>query len=553
MSAEKIFRALGLLGDDLVAEAEEKRLPKPQHKRRWAAAAAALAVTAGLGTGGAWLLSRMGGNAAGGVGKGPEEGNPDGGASAFMSYSGPVFPLSLEESTEGVFALRELTYDFSPWEAVWVSNEEQLAGRTDLSEEELSQYALDLERLYPEGGYEESSEDLLVTDRYILHNTLEEDIKTGALYPFAGSFSNLFWCTPAVSVNGEQVEATLFAGGYSGGFTGAMGDDDPEGSLNLQDIDSWEGYRALLQSGEYRENALARRSYGEVPVTVYEFTDWSAPHEQFPAATQAVSFTLGADSQVLSCGFEGMEWDESGFRRYSYFVPDGKRRSTGSKLLAVVGEAPEEYSLQGYQDGGCKDGEEVEAVSCTVTRYETTLRDLLERLTREYLEEYGAGKDMQRTDWSQAGLFQLYVDTEEELLYRYGLFSEDGAQRYESGRLEDIIGESGNQRRIFYLAFEADIPAGGEAEISAAMTKKGSFNFYCGDRDGQDLYGYDMVTQLDSGIDFREVKARLLNPEPVEIVNQNYGFDPAAGVTEAELDPATEHYYMEVRRAEGEQ
>ena len=41
--------------------------------------------------------------------------------------------------------------------------------------------------------------------------------------------------------------------------------------------------------------------------------------------------------------------------------------------------------------------------------------------------------------------------------------------------------------------------------------------------------------------------AALENTEGIEIVRQNLGFDLESGVTSAELDPAQEHFYLEIR------
>ena len=68
---------------------------------------------------------------------------------------------------------------------------------------------------------------------------------------------------------------------------------------------------------------------------------------------------------------------DGGFRRYSYFVPDGIRREPNIKLLAVLGEDIGDYTLEGFQNGGCNPGEEISGVSCTVIRSETTLDAVL--------------------------------------------------------------------------------------------------------------------------------------------------------------------------------
>ncbi len=76
-----------------------------------------------------------------------------------------------------------------------------------------------------------------------------------------------------------------------------------------------------------------------------------------------------ARTTVLSYGFEGYGWDEqTGETTYSYFVPDGHRRGEICKLLVVLGDDLDGYTLQGYQDGGCDPGGEIDGVSCTVTR-----------------------------------------------------------------------------------------------------------------------------------------------------------------------------------------
>ena len=47
----------------------------------------------------------------------------------------------------------------------------------------------------------------------------------------------------------------------------------------------------------------------------------------------------------------------------------------------------------------------------------------------------------------------------------------------------------------------------------------------------------------------RSLTAQLENFEHCEVAGGSFGFDPENGVTEVELDPAAEVYYIEVRRA----
>ena len=197
-----------------------------------------------------------------------------------------------------------------------------------------------------------------------------------ALYPFAGKFSEL--ALPAVTVNGAAAEPSLHAGPYSGGFQSTIGAETPD-TMNLADLDSWTEFKALLESGAYQEQALGAYPVLDIPVTVYELSDFEAPRETYPAATQAVSFSVDPErTAVLTYGINGLEQDGT-FRRYSCFVPDGKRNESDQKLLIVLGEDIGDYVLQGYQDGGCDAGDEIAGVSCTVTREETTLDAVLDR------------------------------------------------------------------------------------------------------------------------------------------------------------------------------
>ena len=109
-----------------------------------------------------------------------------------------------------------------------------------------------------------------------------------------------------------------------------------------------------------------------------------------------MTFTTDPEATtVLSYGFNGMSWDaDRGWCQYSYFVPDGVRRETETKILIVLGDDIGDYVLQGYADGGCD--QEIDGVSCTVTCRETTLADVLDLLCRAYqaeFEQFSLGRD----------------------------------------------------------------------------------------------------------------------------------------------------------------
>lgn len=511
--SERLFRILGLTSDDLVLAAD-----RPAQRRRWKAplaAAACLAVLCAVGIG--WLAGggfRMGGSSGGGGGGGHDEG------SIFMSYAGPTFPLTALEGGEALAAERSLLWDFAP--GAYADGEPRQWGAN-------------------------------ITDRYILSNSTEENITAELLYPYAGSFQDLDQQRPTVTVDGQETDAALYGGPYSGGFQSASG---PEGtdSLNLQNLDSWEQFQALLEDGRYQAQALEDYPVLDLPVTVYRFSDFTAPLEEYQAATQAISFPMDDDeTQIFTYGFNGFERDNgAGLRRYSYFVPNGVIRETELKLLVVLGEDLADYTLQGYQDGGCDAGEEIEGVSCTVAREASTLHAVLEEICRNFWSSpYRRSVDGRPGFAGLPGFtLDMHVGAVSELLTQYGLLSDAPADRYDTGMLEDVVGEALYQTRVLYLRFSVTVPAGESVTVSASLWKSPSHDFYCAHTENQGIQGYDLMTRLGSSLTFTGQTAALANTEGVEIVRQNLGFDLENGVTEVTLDLQEPHYYLEIRKTE---
>ena len=127
----------------------------------------------------------------------------------------------------------------------------------------------------------------------------------------------------------------------------------------------------------------------------------------------------------------------------------------------------------------------------------------------------------------------------------YGKLSDDTAERYDDGMLEDMFSEARVMQRVMYLRFSVTIPAGGSVDVIAQMTKDASIDFIGANKDRN---GYDMVTQLGSNLTFTSQIASISNTDNIEIIDQSFGFDLANGITEVELDMSVAHYWLEVRK-----
>lgn len=530
MKRERLFRILGLVDEDLLEEADTASSPAAVQRRRLGRiAAAAACVTLVCGVTLSWFVT--GGFRGFGAAQAPGESGGGSGiahdaeplsveGTTFMSYAGPVFPLATLESHEGLTASRRITWDFSP------------------------------------GAHEDGTPrqwGAEVTDAYLLTNSTTGDIVALASYPYAGDLTGLSQ-SPVLTVADETISVTVSAGANAGGFTDAG---MPEGSSwNLAQPDSWTDYRMLLESGTYRTAAYGEAPALDLPVVVYEFTDFQSPHAEHDAATQAIEFTTDPDATtVLTYGFNGGSWDEeTGWQQRSFFVPNGKRMDLSTKLLVVLGEDIGDYTLQGYEDGGCDPGEELDNVSCTVIRTETTLSAVLEQICQSYLEDRAFVLAQDQQESLRQMELSLFRNAAAELLTQYGpLAGENAADRYSDGRLDELIMECLTVDRVLYLTFEITIPAESTVALQADFYKAPSFDYGCSGSENRDLQGYDLVTQLGSDLTFTGQTAALTNTETIEIVNQNMGFDLANGVDTVELSPDTEHYYLEIRpvRTEG--
>ncbi len=528
MREELIYDAVTNIDEDLIEAAQtKKRLPV-----KWMAAAAAVALVVGVGS--VALPKLLGGRQSA-----TADGSGSGEGSTFMSYAGPVLPLTLGEENGSIRVQREITMDFAPWVHRWITNEEDAASRDWLTADEQEHVLEELEKVYPEGGREESSTDILITDQYVLTNDSAGDQTVTIRYPYVTSFRDEE--KPVLTVNGEPVEMETIYGGDAGGFYGLSQEDT--GAWNVQNPNSWTDYQDLLENGTYETAALAPApDLSATPVILYRFTDsqytWSDEEPENPDLVAVFDQDYDA-TRVLSYGFNMGSWDqENGTTALGYSIGRVEWR-TETKYLLVFGEDIGPMEL-------CSDFPEEDdtyAVSAQVVREETNLDTALREITAEMMSEDSGYLSTISVD------LETYYEAVARAFVSYGPLADNAAERYSNGMLEDLLTDLAGRQRVAYLQTEVTIPAGGSVDVDIEMVKEGSYDFFGAGGRQPGIYGYDMTTTLASNLSFTDQTATLLDHGQIEIVRQNFGFDLENDITTVKLDMEEPHYYLEVRRA----
>lgn len=506
MNSIDFLEIMSEVDESLLRRCDERPRKPRTHPWRHISAIAAMLAVAVIGVGIGTMLGRANGGA--GAGGGSQEGL------VYMSYVGPVLPLTALGNDADITAERHINYDFSP---------------------------------YADSYYGE----VLLSDRYTLTNTAAEDRTLTLAYPLAEQLSSGADRLPTITVDGKTMEIAYYPGAYTGGYMGVWGAKDPQGTVNMDPLSSFEEYRALLSDNGYRDMALGGYPSLDQPIIVYEITDpIILTEEEKRGANPTLAFSFTSDEEktvVMTYGMNGMSRDsKKNFSRHSFGVNEPGERHYGEPEFAYVilmGEDIENYSLQGYEDGGCDRGEEID-ITATVNRLEMTLGEFLyARIAESRADRNSTGENTSIADAVISD--EIYLGLAAELLLRDGILSENGVERYQWGRLDDILSAVHHNDRIFYLTFQVTVPAGEHITIDCTMKRDAHVDFI-GDKIGTD--GYDMATTLGSSLHFTLQYASVSNTDSIQIVDQNFGFDLSAGITEVTLDLNTPHYWMEVRR-----
>ena len=409
-------------------------------------------------------------------------------ATDFMSNAGPVFPLTLAQAEPALFADRELLLDCAP-------------------------YA------------EENTAAITVTDRYTIRNDSGENCTVTALYPFVSSLSDLNLLQPVLTADGVAVKSTLYPGAFPGWFGPASPEpENAEERWNIRHAESWTEYQTLL-TGSYQADALAPKTLPEQTIYVYSFT--ASGETTANAATLAI--TVDADPEkttILTYGINGYGQDEAtGQPQYSFFTNEHRQ---SLHLLAVLGQDLTGCAMQGYTDGSCEQGKELDTLEGTVTRTELPLAELLRQIAAAQLGADASADEVKRLAAAAA-----------ELLTQYGVCSATPAERYSEGRLDDLLQDAETVQRVCYAAAEITIPEGGTVCVEAVFRKPHSFDFFGFYNELVDGYG---IMTTGSALTLQNQTARLDTRGLVTIYGQNFEFDGQGNAVP--LSAQTEYYYL---------
>ena len=526
---EKLYDGITHISDSFIEEAEHYQFKKAFNKKafvenfgKWIAMAACLCIII-VGSVQAVQFLTLHSNDGGG-GSTQEEVRP---GDAFMNYSGPVLPLSTLSDTTGILVERKINFDFSPYETQTHTYEAD--GKIE--------------------SYETYEKESIVTDCYTLKNTTNEDKVITGVYGFSGDFMSSMDTVPKVLIEGEEAETKLYAGKYSGSFASASQDSIASDRSNLKSLESWEDYQTLLSDGIYLQDAMAAYPELNQRAIVYELKKLVYDGKDETAINPTMDFYYKMDnnkSVVMSYGSNGGSFDtEVGEYHKIFDIPEktDEINKKEYKVILVLGEDISDIQLQAYKNGMWKEGEELEGVTAELERYEASLGKIIWKLM---IENRLSGDGREELLWNFISDEMLFGSIA-ELMYDYGLLSENVAERYEYGMLEDIERETAVMDRILYQTFEILIPANTSVSVEIQMIKEASFDY---SHSGTDRNGYDMMTTLGSNLEFISQKASVSNTEYIEIIGENFGFDLGNGVTEVELNVEEAHYYVEVRRKE---
>lgn len=408
----------------------------------------------------------------------------------YMFYQGPVLPLSSLSGAETVTAQRHVELDFANCS-------------------EPSDSVLD-------------PNTVIVTDTYELTNTSAEAVTVELAWGFEGAFDDAPELIPAITADGQEVEAILYP--------------SSDGNDGLTSAKSFEKYQKLLTEYDFLTTALSDTTHWEEPVKVYHFYNISHEGEVVPTLDIAYNYGKTTNIWVPTYGMTGYDNQEK-----QYHIAFNIDRDA---WLYVMGDDLEDMTVGGSKvhTMGVYTAEEVEGLSYELETYESTFRECLWECAQRYRHEDGTE------------LSPMVERITPEILYKCVMMNiEEGKYKNSVNHvrsMDSMFYGTVSGSRIFYWVFPVEIPAGETVTVTGIYEQEVSHN---GSLDPS-RNGFDLATTLGSNLSFTAQTATITNARNITIADegesQNFGFDPANGITTVNLDMNTQRYYLDISLTE---
>lgn len=532
-NAEKLFQAVGDLEEEAYKAGGETIDQTTRAKNKafsWkkisalAACLALLAVSINL------LKDRLPGS--GSIGPSKEVTTDE--AGPFMQYEGPILPLILEstDQKEDIRADRKLVFDFST---------------TNVADQ--------------------SPRAALLKDQYLIKNTGPTK-KIRLIYPFVSSPDDLAYSYPKIDQDGKALEVKLSYGNYMGDFVSTANEIDPEETLNLRDATSWEDYQKVLNESSYLKDALSQApATRDIPVTVYSLTNSyyeEGSEDENPTLVAGIEIDRNK-STVISLGFDGFaKLDDGKEEYYQYSIPkEGENAYHGDKhYLIILGQDTQKVKIEGqstggwdgYEDKSSKLRNNLKNAGADLDRQEMSLDEALDLALPILYDNYKENQESRQKGlayWKMGNFnipsytlsYEEYKDLYIKELFETGALSQKPMMRYEDGNLE--LMDVTNTKRIIFAEFEIKLGENQTSQITISSYKQGSYDYY-GGRNEQGVFGYDLLTNIDSSIDLDKFEIEIIDYDKIDIGEGNFAFDLEKNIKNLSLSKDQDHYYIEV-------
>ncbi len=413
-----------------------------------------------------------------------------GGSGSYGQYQGPVLPMTVLTGGEELEGTRHVIFDFAPYET-------RVSAVRHAGE-------------------------VIVTDVYRLKNPAAVEKTVTLAYPFESQFIDPIENVPAITVNGEAVQARLYP---------AL--DEGKAIFRAKDFDE---YQRKMEETDYLAQAMEGAKAWDMPVKAYHFTDitW-APDPEDTDVFLTLDFAIPEGATVWTRFGDRVSSRED---THSVWFRQDREEMDLAWLFVVGGD------LENLTFGGNRTHNVTENSALTDVEYQYEIVDTtFDALIWQFAQTYDSSVDLpERQDNGLITPEVLYGE------FMNRLEESDFQENHRGVYLVDSLFYSSlSEIRLMYWVFPVTIPAGSGLEITAQYHQEASY-----DISGAKQYreGYDLATRLGSTLDFTDLSAEIQNHQWIEILRQNFGFDPEKGITQVILDPDTQRYYLEVRRSE---